>query len=101
MNLTEIRFEHDPETQNFYAILPEGKAIMAYKANREGKIFVTHTEVDAALRGKGVGGKLALHVLEYIRNNKLKLVPLCPFMVAYLKRHTEHMDLVAAGINIR
>jgi predicted GNAT family acetyltransferase len=101
MHLDEIRFEHDTETQNFYAFLPEGKAVMEYKANREGKIFVTHTEVDPALRGKGVGDRLALHVLDYIRNNKFKLVPLCPFMVAYLKRHTEHMDLVAAGINIR
>ncbi len=101
MDQKEIQFEHDVEMQKFYAILPEGKAMMEYKSNSEGKIFVTHTEVAPVLRGKGVGDKLALHVLDYIRTNKFKLVPLCPFMVAYLKRHTEHMDLIAPGINIR
>ena len=64
------------------------------------KIYLTHTEVPHGLEGKGVGGKLVKMVLEDIEQKKLKLVPLCPFVAAYIKRHPEWKRIVTEGVNI-
>ena len=59
-----------------------------------GKIFLTHTEVPVELQGKGIGNILVKKVLEELGKMELKLVPVCPFVVAYLKRHPEWDYLV-------
>lgn len=62
---------------------------------RAGKnITYTHTEVPKAMEGKGIGGKLARYALEFARDNDLKVIPICPFVTAYLRRHPEYHPLV-------
>ena len=48
-----------------------------------------------ALEGKGLGSTLARSVLDDIRRRGLKVVPECPFIAAFIKRHAEYTDLVA------
>ncbi len=64
------------------------------------KIFLTHTEVPKSLEGKGIGSALVKAVLEDVQRNEWTLVPLCPFVAAYIKRHPEWRSLVLKGINI-
>jgi predicted GNAT family acetyltransferase len=64
------------------------------------KIFLTHTEVPKDLEGKGIGSKLVKAVLEDVERQELTLVPLCPFVAAYIKRHPEWRKLVLKGIKI-
>ena len=52
-------------------------------------ITLVHTEVPEALEGRGVGTRLVRFALAYIKDNGLKVVPRCPFVVRYLKRHPE------------
>lgn len=59
-----------------------------------GKIYLTHTEVPRELEGKGVASSLVVQVLEDIQQKGLKLVPLCPFVISYLKHHPEWDSLV-------
>ena len=65
------------------------------------KIFLTHTEVPKRLEGQGIGTELAKQVLEDIDKKELTLVPLCPFVALYIKRHPEWRKLVMKGINIK
>lgn len=58
------------------------------------KIYLTHTEVPVELQGKGIGNLLIKEVLEDIKQKELKLVPICPFVAAYIKRHPEWSFLV-------
>lgn len=58
------------------------------------KIYLTHTEVPKELEGKGVASALVKQVLENIQQNSLKLVPLCPFVLGYIKRHPEWESLI-------
>ena len=58
------------------------------------KIYLTHTEVPKELEGKGIASSLVKQVLEDIQKNSLKLVPLCPFVLGYIKRHPEWESLV-------
>jgi predicted GNAT family acetyltransferase len=58
-------------------------------------LTVMHTEVPAALNGKGIGSALARGLLDLARAQGLKVVPLCPFVAAYIAKHTEYADLLA------
>jgi uncharacterized protein len=59
-----------------------------------GRIVFTHTEIDPAFEGQGVGSTLARAVLDEARAAGLAVVPRCPFIRAYIDRHAEYQDLV-------
>ncbi len=63
-------------------------------------IYLTHTEVPKELEGKGVASDLVRKVLNDIEAKGLTLVPMCPFVAMYIKRHPEWKRLVLKGINI-
>jgi predicted GNAT family acetyltransferase len=60
-----------------------------------GRITLIHTEVAPALEGKGIASQLVSGALDDIRRRGLTIVPICPFVRAYLRRHPEYADLVA------
>ena len=58
-----------------------------------GTITLVHTEVPDALGGRGVGSRLARLVLEAARLEGSRVVPVCPFIAAWMKKHPEFDDL--------
>jgi predicted GNAT family acetyltransferase len=66
----------------------------AYR-RREGRVVFTHTEVDDAFEGRGVGSTLVRAALDAVRDEGVQVVPLCPFVRSYIHRHPEYADLVA------
>lgn len=71
-----------------------------YIKTNNGEIYLTHTEVPMALEGQGIGSQLAEKVLGDIERKGLRLVPLCPFIAGYIKKHPEWRRIVMRGINI-
>lgn len=69
-------------------------AFMEY-GDREGALALFHTEVPPQLEGQGVGTALVEKVLVEIEARHRQLIPLCPFVTSYLKRHPEWQRLVA------
>lgn len=84
---------HNVEKSRFEIDLEGNLAIAEYIA-RGPLIIFTHTEVPEKFEGTGVGGQLASGALDYAREQKLRVVPLCPFIKAYIDRHPEYRDLV-------
>lgn len=68
-------------------------AIAVYEI-RGGSFAITHTEVPSAASGQGIGSALIEGALTDIRKRDLKLLPLFPFVVAYLERRPKDDDLV-------
>jgi len=64
-------------------------------------IILPHTLVPESLEGKGIGGQLARAALKYAREHDLKVIPTCPFMAAYIKKHPEHHDQVHPDFRAR
>jgi uncharacterized protein len=62
---------------------------------RPGVIVLVHTEVAPVAKGRGLGSRLVTAALDDIRARGLRLVPICPFVRAYLGRHPEYGDLLA------
>lgn len=41
--------------------------------------IIDHTEVDDSLKGQGIGKKLLIKIVEEARDNKIEILPLCPY----------------------
>ena len=84
-NPAKNRFEIlvDDALAGFTAYLPRGEVLV-----------LTHTEVDQRYQNMGVGAALVRGTLDQIRERGGRVVPKCPFVSAFIKRHPEYGDLV-------
>ncbi|MEU7847113.1 GNAT family N-acetyltransferase [Micromonospora parva] len=57
-------------------------------------IAYTHTEVDPAYEGRGVGSTLARAVLDDARSKRRTVVLICPFLADWVGKHPEYEDIV-------
>jgi len=92
----------DVPEANRYELRLDGRlvGVAAYR-RRDGRIAFTHTEVDEACEGRGLGSLLAASALDDARRAGLAVVPLCPFIAHYIERHPEYEELVPAGYRER
>jgi predicted GNAT family acetyltransferase len=78
-----------------YEALVDGRMVGLIRYRQEpGVIVLAHSEVDLDLEGTGVGSELVRGALADIRARGLRMVPHCPFVIDYLRRHPEELDLV-------
>lgn len=57
-------------------------------------IAFTHTEVDDAVEGQGLGSRLIRYALDDVRARGLKVRPVCPFVKTWIRRHEDYQDLL-------
>lgn len=69
-------------------------AEMTYSKAGTGMIIIDHTDVSEKLRGQSVGKKLVASAVDYARENKIKILPLCPFASSVFKKVPEFGDLL-------
>jgi len=62
----------------------------------------THTEIDDASEGRGLGSTLVRAALDDARRRGLSVRPDCPFVRAYVARHPDdYLDLVPEELRAR
>lgn len=61
---------------------------------RGGAVAFTHTVVDGAFEGRGLGSVLARGALDAVREEGSAVLPFCPFIRRYVQRHPEYTELV-------
>ena len=85
-----------PEKQRYEA-REDGEVVgfAAYRRHDDVVVF-THTEVDDRQEGKGVGSTLVRTALDDVRRQGLSIEPRCPFVKAWVDRHPDYQDLLAA-----
>ena len=91
-------FENIPVVKNedakrFQLTVDRYTAFIDYK-ERNSVITLIHTESPEELAGRGVATALIEKTLTYIEENEYTLVPLCPLVFAYIKRHPEWVRVV-------
>ena len=87
---------NNPAAGQFEIRTDGGIAVLTY-VQRGDALDLVHTRVPHALEGKGYGGALAKAALDYARAMGLKVIPTCPFVSMYLRRHKEYADLAQVG----
>ena len=69
-------------------------ALVDYPTTAEKVITITHTFVDDSLRGQGVAGKLMECVVEFAKENKVKIIPQCSYAVKWFEKNSQYSDLL-------
>ncbi len=91
----ELAIRHEPNARRFVADVGGGAAYITYR-ELDGRVLdLNSTFVPAALRGGGIASRLTAHALQYARAGGYRVVASCPFVAAYVARHTEYRDLLA------
>ena len=91
--MTDVRLNAD---QARYEALIDGSVagFAAYQLTDDLIVF-THTEVDQAFEGQGVGSALARFALDDVRREgSRKVLAVCPFIKEWIRRHPDYFDLL-------
>lgn len=91
--MDEGEFRDDRERQR-YQLKVEGGVAEALYNPVAGGVLVTEVHVPRALEGQGVGGRLAAAVVDDVKARGLVLLPVCPFLANWLRKHPEHAGVV-------
>lgn len=89
-----MNFRDDPDNHRYVVEVDGEIAGFSQYRRRDGRYVFEHTEVGDAYEGQGVGSGLAQFGLDDVRSKGEKMVPLCPFIAAYIDRHPHYADLV-------
>lgn len=93
---SDITVEDNQEQHRYEASVDAGVvAGFAEYRDRGGVRVFTHTEVDDAFEGRGVGSTLARAALDDVRRRGIPVRILCPFLTSFVERHPEYADLVS------
>jgi len=91
---TPLEVINNPGAHRFEVELEGAVAHLDYRRAPGDKLVLVHTEVPRQFQGRGVAAKLAQAALEYARQSRLRVVPRCEFVLSYLRRNPQYMDLV-------
>ncbi len=95
-NDVDITVVDNPAEGRFEALAPDGSVVGVAEYSRRGDVvLMTHVEVPPAYEGQGIASRLTAAALDSLRAQGVKIVPRCPYVVAFLPRHPEYADLVA------
>ncbi len=83
------------EPEQRYEVQVNGRlAVLDYQRTGN-RLALVHTGVPKELEGQGIGGALARAALEEAHAQGLTVIPRCPFVASYIRRHPDYRDLVS------
>ena len=94
--MSDAVVQDNPEEARYEALVEGSVAGFIVYRRRNGLLTMIHTEVEPEWEGHGLASELVRGALDDVRAHGLKVRPLCPFVAAYIKRHPEYLDIVAA-----
>ena len=90
----DLRIVDRSERQRYQAWLGDEFVGYSEYETEPGRVVFTHTVIKPEFEGRGIGSRLARHVLDDARDRGLRITPVCPFIRAYLERHPEYDAIV-------
>lgn len=91
--MAEIKLELDERLHGAFNLYEEGSKIGEMVVSVKGTtLTVYHTEVAESAAGKGFAKELLNTMIAYVRENKLKVRPLCPYVHAQFKKYPEEYN---------
>ena len=82
--------------KNQFETIVNGELAIAQYEMKGTQMTITHVIVPKPIEGQGVASALCQFAIETARAENLKIVPRCPFMSAYFRRHPENNDVLSA-----
>jgi hypothetical protein len=86
--MTDLKIENNSDSSRFEVLVNGKLARLDYRVE-PGTIFLLHVEVPVEEERRGIASSLTKTALDFARDRGLKVVPRCPFVAAYMRKHPE------------
>lgn len=88
--MTEVKLNIEPGAVSSFDIYDEDGKVgeMIFDINQS-DLTVYHTEVDSSKEGMGYAHILLDAMVDYVRKNKLMVIPMCPYVHLQFRRHED------------
>jgi predicted GNAT family acetyltransferase len=85
----------DNTAHNRYELVEQDMTAYADYRRDEGRLYIDYVFAPVPLRGKGTSDRLMHGVATAARDEGVKIIPICGYAAAWLRRHREYADLLA------
>ena len=89
-----MEITNNQSLNRFEVSRPEGVGFLRYRIDGN-TMQLLYVEVPPEARGHGVAADLSHAALEYARERGFKVIPICSYVAAYLRRHPEYAPMMA------
>lgn len=93
LKLEDIQVVRNEGESRFEAIV-DGQLSRLDYVLQDDRMVITHVIVHPELRGAGMAGKLMLTGVEFAQANSLRVVPMCRYANAYMRRNPQWQHLL-------
>lgn len=99
MDLSKLPLVDEEDSRQFVMVVGGHRVRMEYDRTPD-RIFLTHLLVPSAVDGDEVSAVLTEKVLAWVESRNMRLVPYCPYVKTYLRRHTAWQRLLVKGVQL-
>jgi len=94
IDLEKLEVTHN-EAGNTFEVWIDGHLSKLDYIRDDKNFVITHVGVYPELRGQGVAGKIVEAGLQYAKQNSLRVIPMCSYAAAYIRRNPQYMELTS------
>ena len=92
VDLDQLEVTHN-EAEHTFEVRINGQ-LSKFEYIQDGKNFVImHVGVHPELRNQGIAAKIVQTGLEYAKQNSLRVIPMCSYAAAYIRRNPQYIEL--------
>lgn len=92
MDVDKLEVIHNPAESRF-EVWVEGQLAKLDYFEDGNTIVMTHVGVPYEFRGQGLAAVIAKAGLEYARSKSLRVIPICSYVAAYIRRNPQYLEL--------
>lgn len=92
----EMKFKHIEKGTFTVGIKAQEIGWVTYTFSAAATISIDHVEVDPVYRGQGIAKSLVLKVVDFAREKKLKIIPICSYAQALFRKMGPELDDIRA-----
>jgi len=97
MDYENIPLTNNETDHNFEMTINGMRSFIEYK-QKGNKIYLIHTEVPPEIQEKGVAAAMVEKTFVYLEQHNFKIIPVCVYIISFLKRHSEWNRLLAIQV---
>ena len=93
LNIENLEVTHNEAENRFEIWIDHQLSKLDYNIH-DNTIVMMHVGVYPDHRGRGIAGKLTHVALEYAKEKNLRVIPMCSYVAAYIRKHPQYSDLM-------
>ncbi len=86
--------QHNQNQHRFEVAIDDLNSVIDYSISGA-NLSLNSVRVPKALEGRGIAGELTQAALDWARTEKYRVIPVCPYVQTWLRRHPDYANLVA------